>query len=277
MSGRTKATDMRPRASTRIALPLTFVVMFFAIGLVGPWIAPYAPDALDLRHEYEVPSAAHWLGTTENGVDILSVLLHGARFGSTIAVLVVAIWVSVGVTFGILAGYGGRKTDAVLMGLADIVQAFPSVLLNIALLALVARPGMLHMVFALSATGWVLYARLSRAQTLVLRERDFVSAARALGASNTRILTRHIAPNLAGPIIVQATTGLGGAILAESTLSFLGLGSGSVSWGALLDQGSSVLLRAPHVALIAGGVIAITVLGFQLSGDILRDAWDPRG
>ena len=157
------------------------------------------------------------------------------------------------------------------------MQAFPAVLLNIALLALVARPGLGHMVLSLSVTGWVLYARLARAEALSLRERDFVIAARALGVSEFGILLRHVAPNLLSPLVVQATAGVGGAILMESTLSFLGLGPAhAISWGTLLDQGSAVLLCYPHVALMVGTVIAVTVLAFNLAGDALRDALDPR-
>ena len=166
--------------------------------------------------------------------------------------------------------------DDAISGLADLVQAFPAVLLNIAILALVARPGIGHVILALSANGWVLYARLARAETLALREREFVTAARALGADERRVLTRHVLPNLAGPLVVQATAGFGGVVLMESTLSFLGLGpSGTLSWGSLLDQGSAVLLRFPHVALASGAAIGLTVLSFNLAGDALRDALDP--
>jgi peptide/nickel transport system permease protein len=178
---------------------------------------------------------------------------------------------------GALAGLRGGLLDTLVMGLCDLLQAFPAVLLNIAILALVARPGVGHMVLSLSISGWVLYARLSRVEALALREREFVLAARALGARESRVLLRHLVPNLIGPLLVQATAGLGGVILMESTLSFLGLGpSDRISWGALLDQGSSVLLRFPHVALLSGGAIAWVVLCMNLAGDALRDALDPR-
>ncbi len=155
-------------------------------------------------------------------------------------------------------------------------KAFPAIVLNIAVLALVARPGLIHLIVALSVNGWVLYG-VARAETLTLREREFVEAARALGIPTHEVLLRHVIPNLLGPLVIQATTGLGVVILAESTLSFLGLGPGkAVSWGALLDQGTSVLLRFPHVALFSGGAIALSVLGFNLTGDWLRDRLDPR-
>ncbi len=251
--------------------------VFFLVALLGPWLVDASPDAIDLAHAYELPSARHWLGTTDNGVDLASALVHGARLAASISVSVVLVTSIVGGLLGAIAGLFGGRIDALVSGLADLVQAFPGVLLNIALLAVVARPGVGHVVFALSATGWVLYARLARAEALSLREREFVQAARALGASEARVLLRHVLPNLVSPLVVQATLGFGGAILMESTLSFLGLGPArATSWGALLDQGSAVLLRFPHVALISGGAMALTVLSFNLAGDAVRDALDPR-
>jgi peptide/nickel transport system permease protein len=185
--------------------------------------------------------------------------------------------VLLGTALGTWAGYYGKLPDHLVTGIADLVQAFPAIVLNIAVLALVAKPGLLHLIVALAINGWVLYARLARAETLSLREREFVEAARALGVSSGQVMRRHVVPNLLGPLVIQATTGLGVVILAESTLSFLGLGPGkAVSWGALLDQGTSVLLRFPHVALFSGGAIALSVLGFNLAGDWLRDRLDPR-
>ncbi len=255
---------------------LILVTAFFVIGLIGPWIAPYDPLSIDLMHEYEPPSQAHWLGTGDNGIDILSALLHGARLAAVVGVVVVGISVLVGTLIGTWAGYYGRLPDHLVTGVADLVQAFPAIVLNIAVLALVAEPGLIHLIVALLVNGWVLYARLARAETLSLREREFVEAARALGVPAAQVMGRHVIPNLLGPLVIQATTGLGVVVLAESTLSFLGLGPGkAVSWGALLDQGTSVLLRFPHVALFSGGAIALTVLGFNLTGDWLRDRLDP--
>ena len=268
------------RARTRLRktpFGLLIVIAFFVLGLIGPWIAPYDPLAIDLAHEYESPSWTHLLGTGDNGIDILSALLYGARLAAIVGVVVVGISVVVGTILGAWAGYFGRLTDHVITGIADLVQAFPAIVLNIAVLALVARPGLTHLILALVVNGWVLYARLARAETLTLREREFVEAARALGVPTHEVLRRHVIPNLLGPLVIQATTGLGVVILAESTLSFLGLGPGkAVSWGALLDQGTSVLLRFPHVALFSGGAIAVTILGFNLTGDWLRDRLDPR-
>lgn len=271
------ATPPGPRRRARPTFGVVVTCVFVVLAFAGPWLAPYAPDAIDLERAWELPGARHWLGTADNGVDVLSVILHGARLAGVVSLASVGIALLVGTPLGALAGYHGGRVDHVVTGLADLVQAFPAIVLNVAILALTAQPGLVHLVLALSATGWVLFARLARAQTLVLRETEFVSAARALGASEPRILARHVLPNLAGPLLVQASAAFGGAILAESTLSFLGLGPGvAASWGALLDQGSAVLLRFPHVALIAGGTIATTVLGFNLAGDWLRDRSDPR-
>jgi peptide/nickel transport system permease protein len=261
----------------RIPFGVVIAIAFFICALIGPWVAPYSPIEIDLDQQYQAPSSAHLLGTADNGVDILSVVLHGARLAATVALLSVGISLLIGTALGAYAGYQGGRADHAITALADLVQSFPAIVLNIAILAMVARPGITHLVLALIANGWVLYARIARAQTLALREREFVLAARVLGASPVQILYRHILANLAGPLLVQATAGVGAAILAESTLSFLGLGPGAAaSWGALLDQGSAVLLRFPHVALIAGGVIAMTVLGFNLTGDWLHEQLDPR-
>lgn len=250
---------------------------FVVIAVVGPLLAPYSPTSIDLAHEYETPSLRHWLGTTDNGVDILSMLLYGARLALVVALSVVLSSLAVGTALGTLAGYRGGRVDHVISGVCDLVQSFPSLVLNVAVLALVARPGLLHLVLALLVNGWVLFARIARAQALVLQKAEFVVAARALGFSELRIVSRHVAPNLFGPLLIQASGALGATVLAESTLSFLGLGPGTgASFGALLDQGSAVLLRFPHVALIAGSTIALTVYGCHRTGDYLRDRLDPR-
>jgi peptide/nickel transport system permease protein len=259
------------------AFGVASVLAFLVLTAIGPVIAPYSPAHIDLAHEFELPSSRHWLGTTDNGVDVLSALLYGARLSGVVALATVGASLLIGGALGAYAGYRGGRVDMWVTGLCDLVQAFPSIVLNVAVLALTAEPGMLHLVLALIAHGWVLFARVARANALVLRQAEFVQAARALGLSEFRVLARHVVPNLAGPLVVQATAALGGAVLAESTLSFLGLGPGtSTSWGALLDQGSAVLLRFPHVALIAGGTIAITVYAANRAGDYLRDRLDPR-
>ncbi len=254
-----------------------FCCLFFLVAAFGPWFVSTSPYDIDLAHAFELPSSAHPLGTADNGVDLLSALVHGARLAALISVSVVGICVVFGGLLGALAGMLGGYVESAIMALSDLLQAFPAVLLNIAILSLVSRPGVEHVVLSLCMNGWVLYARLARAEVLALRDREFISAARALGVPESQVLLKHFVPNLIAPLVVQATAGFGGAILMESTLSFLGLGPArAVSWGALLDQGSSVLLRFPHVALVSGGAMASVVLCFNLAGDALRDALDPR-
>lgn len=266
---------MSLRGRAFVGVPL---VALFAFGaLVGPSLAPYAPRAIDLAHEMEAPSWRHLLGTADNGVDVLSVALHGARLAGVVSFATVMISLAVGTLAGGGAAFVGGRIANLLARLTDAAQSFPSILVNMAVLALVARPGVWHLVMALAVTGWVGYARVARAEVLRLREREFVTAARALGASPGRVFFRHVLPNAAGPLVVQATFGLGATVLAEASLSFLGLGPGaSASWGALLDQGTAHLLRTPRLAMLAGALIAATVLGFNLTGDWLRDELDPR-
>jgi peptide/nickel transport system permease protein len=261
----------------RAALGLPMVGLFGLLAVVGPWLAPYPPRAIDLAHELARPSSAHWLGTAENGVDVLSVLLLGARLAGVVAASTVALSLVVGTLLGGGSTWLGGRVSSAMARITDAAQSFPSIIVNMAVLALVAHPGVGHMVLALSITGWVGYARVARAEVLRLRDREFVTATRALGASDARVFFRHVLPNAAGPLIVQATFGLGAAVLAEASMSFLGLGPGATaSWGSLLDQGTAHLLRSPRLAITAGSAIAITVLGFNLTGDWLRDRYDPR-
>lgn len=249
-----------------------WAVFFFFIGLVGPWIAPTPAGAIDLDAQYQTPSATHWLGTATNGVDVLSSILHGARTAALIAFAVVVLSALIGTAVGTFAGYRGGLFDRTFRAVADLVQSFPALVINIALLAVVAQPGLGHVVLALVAPSWVGYARIARAQTIALSKRDFVTAAIALGASQPRIVCLHVVPNLAAPIAVQATAHLGSAILAEATLSFLGIGpSVTASWGGLLDDGTAVMLMYPHVSLMAGSVIAMTVFSFNQTGDWLAE------
>ncbi len=257
--------------STGDMLAIGWVAVFFALAVFGPVLSPFDPRAIDLDAEYQLPNATHWLGTGDNGIDILSMLLHGARLSGMVCVGVIGVSLLFGALLGVSAGYLGGKADHAITGLADVVQAFPGIVLQIAILAVVTERHVGHLIFALSVSGWVLYARLARARALSLREREFVWAARALGASRARIIVRHLLPNLVGPLIVQASIGLPATILAETTLAFLGIGPSAASWGTLLYQGTGVLLRFPHVALFAGVPIALSVLAFNIAGDRLRD------
>lgn len=261
---------MTGRWSVRLAL---FLVGLFALcAILGPVVAPYARGALDLRHPLAPPSAAHWLGTGENGVDLFSALLEGARLAAIVALAVVGTAFVTGTLVGTAAGYARGFFDAAVLRVIDVFLAFPDILLNVAIVAALRRPGVFQMILALAATAWVPYARVARAQALSLRERDFVLSARAIGAGSGRIVLSHIVPNLWGPLVVQASFGAGAVILSEASLSFLGLGPArATSWGALLDQGTGYMLLAPRLALVPGAAIAFTLLGFNVLGDALRD------
>lgn len=262
----------------RGAVGVPLVVLFAFAAVAGPWLAPYAPQAIDLAHDLAGPSRAHPLGTADNGVDVLSVLLVGARLAGVVSVTTVAFCATVGALLGGGAAFVGGRVATAVARVTDAAQSFPSIVVNMAVLALVSRPGVGHLIAALSVTGWVGYARVARAEVLRLQDREFVTAARALGASPARVFFRHVLPNAMGPLWVQATFGLGATVLAEAALSFLGLGPGAAaSWGALLDQGTAHLLRTPRLAVVAGCAITATVLGFNLTGDWLRDRLDPRG
>nr|PZM93297.1 MAG: peptide ABC transporter permease [Pseudomonadota bacterium] len=259
----------------RIGLAIVAVLVLVAI--LAPWLSPHDPRAVALDRELLPPSAAHPLGTAENGVDVLSHVLWGARISLSVGVLATLISAVVGTLLGAWAGMVGGLVDEALMRVVDVLLAFPGILLAIFITA-VLGPSLANVILALCATGWTGYARLARAMVLSLREREFVLAARAMGATEARILFRHLLPNLLGPVVVQATFGIPGAMLAEASLSFLGLGvpPGTPSWGALVDQGTQYLLVAPHVAMAPGLAIALSVLGFNLLGDGLRDRLDPR-
>jgi peptide/nickel transport system permease protein len=252
--------------------------VFLLLAVFGPPLAPFDPDAQSLDHLLESPSRAHLLGTDENGCDVLSMLLWGARLAAGISIVTVAICFFVGTALGVLAGYLGGWVDELIMRIVDVLLAFPGILLNLAIVALVPAAGVGVFVFAIAVNGWVGYARVARGQVLQLREREFVQAARAVGAPAGRIMLRHVAPNVLSPLIVQATFGLSGVILVEASLSFLGLGRlHAYSWGALLAQGTTYLWRSSHLALVPGLAIAAVVLGCNLLGDALRDRLDPKG
>ncbi len=259
-----------------IGLGLVTLVTLAAV--FAPWLSPYTPDAMNLANELAGPSRAHLFGTGDNGVDVLTHVLYGARISLLVAMLTTLVSVVVGVSLGALAGYAGGMVDGLLMRLVDVVLAFPGILLAIFITA-VLGPAVEHLILALALTGWVGYARLARGQVMALRDREYVQAARALGATPLRVVVRHLLPNIAGPILVSATFGLPAVILAEVALSFLGLGvpPGTPSWGALLESGSQYLLVAPHLAAFPGLAVIITVLGFNFLGDGIRDRLDPRG
>jgi len=245
--------------------------------LIGPIVAPFDSASQDLALRLDGPSMQHWFGLDELGRDILSRVLAGARISMLVGLVVVSVSSTVGIAIGAAAGYFGGRVDEILSRAIDILMAFPGLLLAIAMVA-VLGPSLFNVVFALSLIGWVGYARLVRGQVLRARELEFVQAARALGASTPRVLVRHVIPTTLPAVSVQATLGMGGAILAEASLSFLGLGvqPPTPSWGTMLNYGRIHLLDAPHLTVFPGLAIAVLVLGFNFLGDGLRDALDPK-
>ncbi|HEY4240921.1 MAG TPA: ABC transporter permease [Kofleriaceae bacterium] len=258
------------------------LAVFVLAGLLGPWLAPYdvSHGAIALEEQFQFPNAVHWLGTDVSGQDTLSQLLYGARAALELSVIVVAISAAIGLVLGAVAGWFGGVVDEVLMRIVDVLMAFPGILLNIAIVATVAHPGLGVTIAALCANGWVGFARVARGQVLALRERDFVTAAVSLGASNRRILARYLLPNLAGPALVQISFGFASVIFVEASLAFLGLGPQvSYTWGAMLDQARNLLWNsrwAACYALVPGIAITWVVLGANLLGDGLRDLLDPK-
>ena len=256
-----------------------FVIVSIAAlaALIGPALSPYDPSAQELVRRLEAPSLAHPFGLDELGRDILARLLAGARISLLVGLAVVSVSSTVGMLLGSIAGYFGGYVDDAISRVVDVLMAFPGILLAIALVA-VLGPSLTNVVLALSVIGWVGYARLVRGQALRARELDFVQAARALGAGSTRIVLRHVLPTALPAVVVQATLGMAGAIIAEASLSFLGLGvqPPTPSWGTMLDAGRAHLFDAPHLTLFPGLAIALLVLGFNFLGDGLRDRVDPK-
>lgn len=254
------------------------VIIFVIFALFAPWIAPQDPAHIDLATRLSKPSSAHWCGSDELGRDILSRLIYGARISMLVGGCVVAASLGMGLIIGSIAGYYGGIIDRfVNVVLMNAFMSFPGILLAIAFVAF-RGPGIFNLVLALSLGGWVGYARLVRGQVLAAREREFVEAARALGAGDLRIIVHHILPNIIQPVIVQAAIGMAGAILAEATMSFLGLGvpPPTASWGAMLNDGRSHLFDAPHLVLFPALAVMLAVLSFNFIGDALRDYLDPR-
>ena len=257
---------------------MALLILFIVIALFAPLFAPYNPAAIDLNHRLAAPEHAHWFGTDELGRDIFSRTLYGARLSLLVASSVVGCSLLLGLILGGLAGYYGGLLDTLLnVFVMNAFLALPGILLAIAFVAFLG-PGLVNLILALSIGGWVGYARLVRAQVLAVREREFVEAARSLGAGDLRIFTRHILPNILQPVIVQSAIGMAGAVLAEATLSFLGLGvpPPAPSWGSMLNDARSHLFDAPHLVVFPAIAVMLCVLSFNFLGDALRDYLDPR-
>jgi len=259
---------------------IVIVVVLVIVALFAPWIATYDVGATNLSMRYLAPSAEHWFGTDSTGRDIFSRVVFGTRISLQVGIIVVTVSAVIGTLLGAIAGYYGGWVDRVVSGYVfNVFLAFPGLLLAIAMVAFLGA-GLNKLIFALCIIGWVGYARLIRGQVLKVREYDFVQAARALGASDARILLVHILPNAIQPLIVQASLGMAGAVLSEAALSFLGLGvpPPAPSWGVMIEEARdlSTLQAAPHALIFPGIAIALTVLAFNFIGDGLREHLDPR-
>jgi len=255
------------------------IVLLALMALAAPLVARHDPFGIDLINSLQPPSPQHWFGTDIQGRDVWARLVYGARVSLSVGIISQGIALTLGVILGLIAGYYGRWVDEVVMRLADVTLAFPTLLLLIALVA--ALQPSLPVVFAtIGLVGWAGMARLVRGQVLVVRELEFVQAERALGAGDIRILIRHILPSVVAPVVIAATLGVAGAIMAESSLSFLGLGvqPPTPSWGSMIADGRDLyqLRHAPWTSVFPGLAIGAAVLGFNLLGDALRDALDPR-
>jgi len=260
------------------AIGLVFVIFFTICAIFAPWIAPQDPAQINLPTRLAPPSLAQICGSDELGRDILSRLIYGSRISMLVGSCVVAASLGMGLIIGSIAGYYGGSIDRfVNVILMNAFLSFPGILIAIAFVAF-RGPGIFNLVFALSLGGWVGYARLVRAQVLAAREKEYVEAARALGANDFRILASHILPNIIQPVIVQAAIGMAGAILAEATMSFLGLGvpPPTASWGTMLNDGRAHLFDAPHLVIFPALAVMLAVLSFNFIGDALRDFLDPR-
>jgi peptide/nickel transport system permease protein len=253
------------------------VAGLFILSFLAPYIAPYDPATIDAYHVLLPPSASHWMGTDELGRDVFTRVIYGARISLKVGFVAVGIAVAIGTVVGLVAGYYGRWVDSLLMRFVDIMLCFPTFFLILAVIALL-EPSIWYIMLIIGITGWMGVARLVRAEVLSIKERDYITAARSIGASNARIIFRHILPNAAAPVFVAATLGVAGAILTESALSFLGIGvqPPTPSWGNILTSGKDYLEFAWWLSLFPGVAILVTVLAYNLLGEGIRDALDPR-
>jgi ABC-type dipeptide/oligopeptide/nickel transport system permease subunit len=269
----------RLRRDARARIGLVVVVLLVLLAAAAPVVAGHDPVRIELANQLAPPSLEHPLGTDLQGRDVWARLVYGARVSLAVGLISQGIALLLGVSLGLVAGYYGRWVDEVVMRLADVTLAFPTLLLLIAMVAAL-EPSLTVVFVTIGVVGWAGMARLVRGQVLVVRQLEFVQAARALGARDRRILLRHVLPNVVAPVVIAATLGMAGAIMAEAALSFLGLGvqPPTPSWGAMIADGRDLaqLRGAPWTSVFPGLAIGATVLGFNLLGDALRDALDPR-
>ncbi len=285
---------LKNRAATA---SLCFIIVLLAVAALASWIAPYAYDAQHLDRTWQGPSWQHWLGTDGFGRDILSRLMYGARVSLTVAIMAQVIILAIGVPLGLLAGYGGGRLDNLIMRVVDALYSLPDLLVIIVFMAFIkqglahtdvgilgslawmerATGGLTGVLIGIGLTYWLTVCRVVRAQVLSLKERDFIVAARALGAGPGRILATHLAPNCLAPVIVAASLGVPAAIMLEAGLSFIGLGVNPPmpSWGIMVSEGVAVLRSYPHAIIAPCAALSLTLLAFNFLGDGLRDALDP--
>jgi len=272
------AQRKRLLGDNRARFGIAVIVIMALAAIAAPLIAG-DPLKIDLTNFLQKPSASHWLGTDVQGRDIWARLVYGARVSLTVGLISQGIALLLGVTLGLLAGYYGRWIDELVMRLADVTLAFPTLLLLIAMVA-AFQPSMGVVFATIGVVGWAGMARLVRGQVLVVRQLEYVQAIRALGARDVRVMLQHVLPNVIAPVVIAATLGVAGAIMAEAALSFLGLGvpPPTPSWGSMIADGRDLdqLRRAPWTSVFPGMAIGAAVLGFNLLGDALRDALDPR-
>ena len=263
------------RSTTKIGAVIVAILIMTAV--IGPWIAPHNPNTYHLDKSFDGSSLSYPLGNDADGRDILSRIIYGARISLGIGIIVVGISLIIGCAVGMMAGYTGGIFDRIFLFISDVFLAFPGFLFAIAIAAFL-QPSISNVIFILCLKGWVSYARLVRGQTLSLKEREFVKAGRATGVGLPRMFMRHLFPNMVGPVVVNASFGMAGVIIIESSLSFLGLGVPvtTPSWGVMLDQGTKYLLVSPHLSIYPGIAIALVVLGFNFLGDGLRDRFAPK-
>ena len=271
----TRALRRDPRAWFGIAV----VVLIVLLAVLAPLVSHGDPLAIDLVNQLQGPSRQHWLGTDIQGRDVWARLVYGSRISLSAGIISQVIALTLGLTLGLTAGYKGGWVDELVMRLADVTLAFPTLLLLIAMAAAL-QPSLIVVFFTIGVVGWAAMARLVRGQVLVVRQLEYVHASRALGARDTRIVLQHVLPNVVAPILIAATLGVAAAIMAEASLSFLGLGvqPPTPSWGAMIADGRDLnqLRHAPWTSVSPGVAIGAAVLGFNLLGDALRDALDPR-
>lgn len=262
--------------NTRVKVSLGLIILIIGVAILAPVISPYEPNEINLGASLQAPSSQHLLGTDRMGRDILTRIIYGTRISLLVGVIAVGISGLLGVVFGTLAGYYGGYVDGVIMRIVDVLLAFPSILLAIALVAVLGA-SLFNIMLAIGVVNWVGYARVVRGEFLSLKNKEFVGAARAMGASTFRIIFKHMLPNCIAPIIVMATLGMAGAIITESSLSFLGLGvqPPTPSWGEMLNTGRQIIRQAWWVSTFPGVAIMLAVLSFNILGDGLRDALDP--